>query len=86
MQSDDNAGTVSNDSELNIVVLFLCSLIILCGFYALVKSSRIFWTFIHLMDREPRRTKIPETHVMTVEKTYIIIIHPDEKVQLGVSI
>lgn len=86
MQSDDNSATTSNDSELNIVVLSLCSLIILCGFYALVKSSRIFWSFIHLMEGQPRRTQIPEPPLMTIEKTYIIIIHPDEKVQLGVSI
>lgn len=86
MQSNDNTAAITDNSDINIAVLFLCSLVILCGFYAIVKSSRIFWTFINLMDRQPRRVVIPETPLMNIEKTYIIIIHPDEKIELGISV
>mgnify|MGYP006266642491 CR=1 FL=1 len=76
------------DTEVNISVIILCCIIILCGFYVLIKTSRIFWHFIYLLDRPRRRPTIPATtiEITTVEKNYVIIIHPDDKVQLGISV
>lgn len=77
MRSDDT-------TDINIAILTICSIIILCGFYCLIKSSRIFLNLIQ--DEERRNRRIPETPLMVIEKIYIVVIHPDEKIQLGVSL
>ena len=80
----------SSTSDVDVSVLLLCSLIILVGFFGLVKSSRIFWRFIYAFDRVPQR-RIPDTPLLSatelrkIEKIYVIVIHPDDKVQLGIS-